>query len=160
MNRFLPSPLLSLTIAIIWLLLNGVYIGHILLALILAVSLPLLLARIEPDRPIIAAPMTIARLSLMVFYDIVKANIEVAILILGPQNKIQSGFIWIPLDIQSSYGIASLAGIITMTPGTLSADVTEDRRWLLVHCLHVVDKQAAINDIKQRYEGPLREIFR
>ena len=66
---------------------------------------------------------------------------------------------WVPLDIRDPHGIAALAGIITMTPGTLSSDLTEDRRHLLVHAFNVDDEQGLGASIKERYETPLREIF-
>ena len=64
-----------------------------------------------------------------------------------------------PLAIRDAHGVATLAGIITMTPGTLSADLTDDRRYLLVHAFNVDDEQALVASIKERYEAPLREIF-
>jgi multicomponent K+:H+ antiporter subunit E len=67
--------------------------------------------------------------------------------------------VWVPLDIRDPNGILALAGIITMTPGTLTADLTEDRRFLLVHAFDVDDEAALIAQIKARYEEPLREIF-
>ena len=65
-----------------------------------------------------------------------------------------------PLDLQSPEAIATLAGTITMTPGTLSADVSADGRSLLVHCLDVSDVPATIAAIKSRYESRLMRIFR
>ena len=62
-------------------------------------------------------------------------------------------------DIRDPHGIATLAGIITMTPGTLSADLTEDRRFLLVHALNVADEAELVASIKARYDAPLRRIF-
>ncbi len=159
MKRLLPSPLISLAIIVIWLLLNGVSAGHAVLALLLAVIIPQITQRIMPEKPHIRAPGQIIRLAVIVLYDIVKANIDVALRILGPESRIKPGYIWIPLDIQSPYGIVSLAGIITMTPGTLSADVSEDHRWLLVHCFHLENSQATIAEIKTRYEKPLMEIY-
>ena len=64
-----------------------------------------------------------------------------------------------PLGITNEQGIAVLAAMITMTPGTMSADIAPDRRWLLVHAFNVDDEAALIGDIQQRYERPLREIF-
>ena len=52
-----------------------------------------------------------------------------------------------------------LAGIVTMTPGTVSADLSDDRRTLLVHGLAIDDEAALIRSIKTRYEAPLKEIF-
>jgi multicomponent K+:H+ antiporter subunit E len=79
--------------------------------------------------------------------------------VLGPEHLIQPRFVWVPLDIRSPHGIVALAGIITMTPGTLSAELSDDRRHLLVHAFNVVDEAALVADIKTRYETPLREIF-
>ena len=92
-------------------------------------------------------------------WDIVLSNVEVAGRILGREGRIHPGFVWIPLDISNPYGISALAGIITMTPGTLSAELSLDRRHLLVHCFHLEDPAATIAQIKQRYEAPLREVF-
>jgi multicomponent K+:H+ antiporter subunit E len=52
------------------------------------------------------------------------------------------------------------ASIITMTPGTLSCEVSDDRRWLLVHAFHADDAAAVAAEVKSRYEAPLKEIFR
>jgi multicomponent K+:H+ antiporter subunit E len=94
-----------------------------------------------------------------VLRDIVVSNVQVAWLILGPERRINPRFVWVPLDVRDPYGIATLAGIITMTPGTLSADLTDDRRFLLVHALNVADEGELIASIKARYEAPLRRIF-
>ena len=64
-----------------------------------------------------------------------------------------------PLDIANIHGIAALTSFITLTPGTVSAALSEDRRHLLVHVLHLEDATALINEIKSRYEAPLMEIF-
>lgn len=160
MKRLLPAPLLSLTLFVAWLMMNqSASAGNLVLALIFAVALPLLFRSFMVDPPRIRRPGVIVRLGLVVLYDIVMSNIEVARRILGPESKIKPRFVWLPLDIRDPHGIATLAGIITMTPGTLSSDLTADRRYLLVHAFNVDDEQALIATIKQRYETPLREIF-
>jgi multicomponent K+:H+ antiporter subunit E len=57
------------------------------------------------------------------------------------------------------HGITALASLITVTPGTISAELSEDRRHILIHVLNLRDPQAIIDEIKERYERPLREIF-
>ena len=104
-------------------------------------------------------PLLAARLALRVLWDIVLSNIEVARRILGRESRIHPGFVWVPLDIRNGHGIAALAGIITMTPGTLSAELSADRRHLLVHCFNLEDAAATVAQIKRDYETPLREIF-
>ena len=104
--------------------------------------------------------LLIVRLGLVVLWDIVLSNIEVARRILGPEEAIRPAFVWMPLELTDPHAIVSLAGIITMTPGTLSAELSPDRRHLLVHAFNVDDEPALIAQIKARYESPLKEIFR
>jgi len=160
MKNLFPTPLLSLAVALVWLLLVGTVAPvHLLTAAVLAVLLPRVAQRLLTDKGRMARPLLAAALFLRVLGDIVVSNIEVARRILGRESKIHPDFIWIPLDIRNPYGIATLAGIITMTPGTLSSELSLDRRHLLVHCFHLEDAAATIAHIKQRYEAPLREIF-
>jgi multicomponent K+:H+ antiporter subunit E len=86
-------------------------------------------------------------------------RVEVARRILGPETAIRSRFVWLPLTITDPHGIVALAGIITMTPGTLSSELTDDRRHLLIHVLDVDDEAALIAGIKARYEAPLLRVF-
>jgi multicomponent K+:H+ antiporter subunit E len=159
MTRLFPAPLLSAILFVTWLLLNGASPGHLVLALVLAAAVPLFTERFRADRASPQAWPLALRLALTVLWDIVISNVQVAWLILGPERRIQPRFVWLPLQIRDPHGIASLAGIITMTPGTLSADLTDDRRFLLVHALNVADEAALIASIRTRYEAPLRRIF-
>jgi multicomponent K+:H+ antiporter subunit E len=159
--KLLPSPLMSLVIAVAWLLLNNsVSAGNILLAALFGISIPWFTDRFRgEDRARMKRPGVIIKLGLIVLYDIVMSNITVAKQILGAESKLNPQFVWVPLTIQDPHGIAALAGIITMTPGTLSADLTQDRQHLLIHAFNVDDEAELIAGIKSRYEDPLREIF-
>jgi multicomponent K+:H+ antiporter subunit E len=158
--RLVPAPLLSAMLFVGWLLLVGsVSAGHVALAGVLALAIPLWSERLRPDPPKIGAWGAVVRLTGVVLYDIVASAFVVARQILGPEERIRPGFVWVPLSIREPYGLASLASIITMTPGTLSVDLSEDRHHLLVHALHVDDPADLIASIKQRYERPLMAIF-
>jgi multicomponent K+:H+ antiporter subunit E len=160
MKSWFPSPMMSLSVFGVWLLLvASVEPGHVLLAAVLAVLLPLLAQRLRTEQAGMRRPDVAVRLAFRVLWDIVLSNIEVALRILGREARIHPGFVWVPLDIRNPYGISALAGIITMTPGTLSAELSADRRYLLVHCFHLEDAAGTIAQIKQRYETPLREVF-
>lgn len=160
MRRLLPSPPLSVALLLVWLLLNGTLApGQVLLGALLALALPRLTVRLRPERVRLRRPLRAARLLVVVLVDIVLANIEVARRILGPESVLQPRFVWLPLDIRDPYGIAALAGIITLTPGTVSSDLSADRRYLLVHAFNCDDPAALAASIKQRYERPLMEIF-
>lgn len=155
-----PHPLASVVLAIVWLILNSSAApGHVLLAVLLGWSLPWITRALWPARVPLRRPALTARLVAIVLYDIVVANLNVARLILGPRSALRPAFVRIPLDLQAPFGIWTLASIITLTPGTVSAVLDEDRRWLLVHVLDLDDADALVSQIKARYEAPLREIF-
>jgi multicomponent K+:H+ antiporter subunit E len=156
----LPAPLISVLLFFAWLMLNGsVSAGQIALGAGLAFVVPWFTERLRPERPSLKRWRVGLRLGAVVLKDIVLSSIELARRILGPQAAIRPRFIWIPLDIRDPHGIVALAGIVTMTPGTLSCDLSDDRRHLLIHAFNVDDEAALIADIKARYEAPLREIF-
>ncbi|GIL06202.1 Na+/H+ antiporter subunit E [Betaproteobacteria bacterium PRO7] len=158
--KLVPAPLLSLVLFVSWLLLNNtVDPAHLLLAAVLALAIPWFTEPLRPERPRLRRWGVAGKLALVVLWDIVLSNIEIARRILGPESAIRPRFVWVPLSIRDPHGIVTLAGIITMTPGTLSSDLSEDRRWLLVHAFNVDDEAALVATIKRRYEAPLREIF-
>jgi multicomponent K+:H+ antiporter subunit E len=96
----------------------------------------------------------------IVLWDIVVANFQVAYLILFRRgDSLRSRFVAVPLDLRTPEAIAALAGTITMTPGTVSADLSGDGRALLVHCLETHDADATVATIKSRYETRLQRIF-
>jgi multicomponent K+:H+ antiporter subunit E len=160
-ERILPHPMMSVTITIVWVLLvNDFSAGSFVLGAILGAAIPKLLAAYWPDRPRLRNPLMVAEYAAIVFWDIVLSNIQVAYLILfrrGP--SLRSRFITIPLDLKTPEAITMLAGTITMTPGTLSSDLSADGRSLLVHCLETDDPDGTVATIKSRYERRLKEIF-
>lgn len=159
-RRLLPSPILSLVLWVVWLLLNNtVSPGHMVLGAIIAWLIPLLTVPLATPGPTLKRPGLAIRYVLMVMGDIVVSNIQVAIQVCGPLKRLNPGLIAIPLDLQSDLPITLLASTISLTPGTVSADVSEDRRWLYVHALNLQDEAETIRTIKQRYEAPLKEIF-
>jgi multicomponent K+:H+ antiporter subunit E len=169
--KWLPTPFMSLLLFVVWLLLNNSLApGHLILAAFLAVVIPLVVSPFSTKQPRIVKPGLALRHLLLVLYDIITANVQVAILILGPTKKLTPGFVKIPLDLTHSMPITILASTVSLTPGTVSAEVyplseslSEDQiieqRFLLIHVLNLTDEQALINTIKQRYEAPLMEIF-
>ncbi|MBL9062278.1 Na+/H+ antiporter subunit E [Tabrizicola sp.] len=161
MKRLFPHPVLSLALAALWILLvNHWTLGSLVLSLILATLIPLLSARWWPYRPVIRRPLGLIPYTLLVLRDVIVANFQVARIILFlPNDRIRSAWISVPLDLTSPEAISLLAGTITMTPGTLTADVSADGRALLVHSLHAPDPDAIRDEIKTRYESRLKRIF-
>ena len=161
-GRWLPHPLMTLMLIIIWLLLvNTISFGHIILGTLLGTAIPWFTNRFWPERPRIAKPVLLLRFFFGIFLrDILVANLNVVRLILQPDiSQLQPGFIAVPLDITDQMVISVLASVISLTPGTVSAEITLDRLVLIVHGLDVPDEKAAVQAIKTRYEAPLKEIF-
>lgn len=160
MRAWLPYPLLSFFLAGVWLLLAAeVSAAHVVLALFLAWAIPMICRPFLSELPAVRRPLAALRLLFVVTYDIVKANITVTPLVLGSLDRLRPVFVQVPLELTNPLSISLLASIITMTPGTVSSDISEHNRLLLVHALDCADTEALILDIKQRYEKPLLEIF-
>jgi multicomponent K+:H+ antiporter subunit E len=161
-NRWLPHPLMSLTLIVVWLfLVNTITFGHLVLGTLLGIAIPLFTNRFWPERPMIAKPFLLFRFFFITFVaDVIVANITVVRLFLLPDiSRLRPRFIEIPLDTQDPMVITILASVISLTPGTVSAEVCDDRQALIVHGLDVADEKTAVHTIKTRYEAPLKEIF-
>lgn len=160
-KRLFPHPLLSIVLALVWLaLVNKVTPGNVLLGAILGIVVPLLTGPYWPRRAKVGNPLRVVEYILLVLWDIVVANVQVAMIIMFKRNKnIRSRWITVPLDLTSPEAITVLAGTITMTPGTVSTMLAADGGSILVHCLHTDDPDEVRDTIKSRYEWRLKEIF-
>ncbi len=161
LKRLFPHPYLTTTLAVLWLLLvNAWTLGSLVLAILLATVIPLMTAAWWPGRPRIRRPLALAGYTVLVLWDVIVANFQVARIVLFlPRDRIRSAWIAVPLDLRSPEAITLLAGTITMTPGTLTADISACGRALLVHALHAPDPGGVAATIKSRYEARLLRIF-
>lgn len=159
-RSWLPRPLLTLTLAFVWLLLNNSFApGHIVLGLFLGWAISRLTLAFWPERVRIRSVRRLIAFAGIFLYDVLIANLAVARLILiGPRN-LRPVFVVVPLELTSDLAISLLANTICLTPGTVSAHLSGDRRRLLVHALDCDDPQALVATIKTRFEAPLKEIF-
>lgn len=160
-RRIFPHPLLTILLTLAWcLLVNALSAGTVVFGLILGTVIPILTAPYWPDRPALRKPFRMAEYILVVIWDIVLANIEVAMIVLFKRNaEMRSNWVAIPLELRTPEAIAILAGTITLTPGTVSTDLSDEGHALLVHALHAPDPDAVRDTIKARYERRLKEIF-
>ena len=141
---WLPHPLLSASLVLVWLLLqNSLDLGNLLLGLVLGLGIPLWTRGLWPKRLRVRSWVAVLRYSVMVSGDIV----------------LRTRWVSVPLELSSPEAITVLAGTVTMTPGTVSCDLSADGRYLLVHCLDAPDTEQIVREIKTRYEARLKEIF-
>lgn len=159
-RRLFPSLPLSFTVLAFWLMMTDSFtLGQFVLGAVLGVVVPIFAARLDREFARIGTLRVIPRLLLVVLWDILISNLRVAAQVLGREEKLNSGFIWMPLAIENIHGIAALTSMITLTPGTVSVALSDDRHHLLIHVLHIEDEAALVTEIKQRYEKPLMELF-
>lgn len=160
MTRWLPHPVSSAFVLLVWL---GLHTGpgpiHVVAGLVLAVVVPRLLDPLLDDRVTLRRPWTALRLAGIVIWDIIVANIAVARRVLGPLGRLRPGFIEVPYELTHDDAIALLGSIIAITPGTVVVDIDQQRKLILVHVLDLDDPAALVAEIKHRYERPLKEIF-
>jgi multicomponent K+:H+ antiporter subunit E len=160
-RRILPHPLLTLLLAVVWMLLENTFsAGVLVFGLVVGLIIPIVTSAYWPDRPRLSTPIGIVRYVLIVIWDIVVANVVVAWTVLFKSNAdMKPTWVSIPLDIRTPEAITILAGTITLTPGTVTADLSSEGHSLLVHCLDADDADAVRDQIKERYERRLKEIF-
>ena len=153
LHKILPHPILTLILAVVWTLLqNSVSAGMVVFGIILGIIIPLLTAAYWPDRPQGFRLGKMISYSGVVLWDIVLANIQVAkVVLFVPNSALKPAWIVIPLDLKQPEAITILAGTITLTPGTVSADLSDEGHSLLVHVLHTDDPDGEVTTIKSRY---------
>ncbi|MCE8015470.1 Na+/H+ antiporter subunit E [Halomonas sp. MCCC 1A17488] len=158
---WLPHPLFSLFLALLWLLMvNDFSVAHALLGVALGVAIPFVTHAFWPEEAKIKRPLPLLRYLLVLLVDILRSNLVVALRILRPTRYLQPGFFVYPLALDDDFAITILASTISLTPGTVSIHHDAKARTLLVHALHLEDEAEAIATIRERYERPLEEIFR
>lgn len=94
------------------------------------------------------------------FYELIVANIKVTIDILTPRHRMTPAIIAVPLTIDKNFEITLLANLITLTPGTLSLDLSSDRKILYIHSMYVDDPDKFRDEIKNGFEKKIMEITR
>lgn len=92
--------------------------------------------------------------------ELIKANLQVAYDVITPKDHMKPGIVGIPLDAETDLEITLLANIITLTPGTLSLDVSTDKKTLYVHSMYIEDPEDFVMDIKMGFERKLLRILR
>lgn len=161
MKTIFPAPLLSVALFVVWLLLNhSVSAGHMVLGAIFGLLIPVLTRGLRPLPVQVRHPWTILKLAATVVVDTSVSNFQVVRFLLLPgMRKHPADFVHIPLQLKDPNGLAVLAMITCITPGTAWAELSRDRSMLLMHVLEVGDPQTIIDHVKTKYERPLMEIF-
>lgn len=161
---------LNIVLALVWCLLQEkLNVTEFVIGGILGYGIIFMLKRVLDDGKEIHKPLSWgASLSLVLrvfFYmliflkEIIKANLEVVKIVLSPELKMTPGIIAYKMDVKTDAGITLLANSITLTPGTLSVDISEDRKILYIHALHIEDAEVLEQSIRDSLEKYTKEIL-
>jgi multicomponent K+:H+ antiporter subunit E len=155
-----PAWLLGLALVLAWVVLNDGYtFGHLLVGVLLATLLLRVVHRLRPTQPHLRRLSLVVPLVGHVLVDILRSNVTVARFAFSRGGPRRSGFIDVPIEMRDPHGLAVLAAIVTSTPGTAWAGLSDDGHLLRLHVLDVADSRALIRTVQERYERPLRRIF-
>lgn len=160
LRRLLPAPLLSVALAVIWVVLaRSTSVGQVAVGLVLGVVVPLVMAPLWP-RTRIGRPLVVARYVATVTRDVLMSNLQIARGVLVSRwRPPRDRFVVVPLDLRDPTGLAVLAMVTTVVPGTVWVEMAVDRSALMLHVWDVEEEAAFVAHYKRRYEAPLREIF-
>lgn len=159
--RLVPAPLLSASLLGLWLALGReITPGRVLLGIALALLVPRATARLRPTKARVRRPLVVTRFILRVGRDVLVSNLQVGWgVLIWRWRKPCARFVDIPLELRDPHGLASLAMVTTVIPGTVWSELAPDRSTLRLHVWHVPDEAAFVARYKARYEKPLQEIF-
>ncbi|MCC5918273.1 MAG: Na+/H+ antiporter subunit E [Cryomorphaceae bacterium] len=153
--------LMNILLTLVWVALTGKFeVSNFLFGFALNFGVLYVISRGNSDLKYFQrVPKTIG---FLIFFikELIKANLQVAYDVVTPRDYMKPGIIGVPLDAKSDLEITLLANFITMTPGTLSLDVSTDKKTLYIHAMYVEDKEAFIRGIKDGFERRLLEIMR
>lgn len=134
--------------------LAGLVVGYTLGYLALWMSQPLF----TEHSPYFLRTWRAIRLALIFVYELFVSSLQVVWDVLTPQHKSRPRVVEVPLEIESDFGILLVTNLISLTPGTLSLDVTPDRRRLIVHAMFADDPEAVVVTLK-RFERLVLEVL-
>ena len=152
--------LLNILLAIAWVALTGEFnagnfaIGFVIVYLLLALTRPN-----ESARTYTTQVRHLFSFSLFFIKELIFSSLRVTVQVLSPTLNMQPAVVAVPLDIRSDAGITLLGNLITLTPGTLTLEVAEDRSQIFVHAMHVEDVAAFRQEIKEGFERRILEVM-
>lgn len=155
-----PLFLINLLLALVWVAVTGTFT---LVNVVFGFFLSMLVLWIIREEVRTAGYFTRTRrvlsLAALFFYELVISTLRVAWLVVQPRIDMRPGIVAYPLTVERDFEITLLAQLITLTPGTLSVDVSPDRRLLFIHAIDVPDAEALKQDIANGFERRIREAF-
>jgi multicomponent Na+:H+ antiporter subunit E len=153
--------ILNLLIAVIWMFLQESYnVTSFLIGYVVGIGLLFLLRRFIPDAFYFKRIWAITKLVLLFIKELLLANIDVVKMVYKPKLDMQPGIVAVPTELKTNWEITLLANLITLTPGTLSVEVSNDNNYIFIHAMDIPDVDETIQQIKSSFEKAIMEVTR
>lgn len=153
--------LMNFLLAMAWVALTGKFVlANFIFGFVLSYLIMWVTSRDDNSRKYYNRIPRVIAFIFYFLYELIKANVQVAYDVVTPTFYMRPGIVAIPLSAKTDLEITLLANLISLTPGTLSLDISDDREVLYVHGMFIRDKQSFIKSIKSGFERRLLEIMR
>lgn len=150
--------ILNLLIAVIWMFFFSFSIPHLLFGYFIGTVLLFILSRFLPSTFYLKRVWALIVLNLLFVKELIMANLDVLRWVYKPKLDMQSGILALPTELENHWEITLLANLITLTPGTLSIDISDDNNYIYVHAIDLPDVNEAIHKIKGTFEKAIMEV--
>jgi multicomponent Na+:H+ antiporter subunit E len=151
----------NLILAIIWVMATGTLTEeNFLFGFFISFAILWVITFKKEERKYFTVIPKLLAYMLFIFWEIIKANFQSLKESFYPKSKLEPAIVKVPLDAKTNMEISILSNIISLTPGTLIMDVSDDKKVVYVHVMHLVDKDDFIKEIKLKFEKPLLELMR
>lgn len=153
--------ILNIIIAILWMFLQETYdFIHFLIGYIIGIGLLFLLNRFIPDEFYFKRVWAMIKLLLLFNKELILANVDVVKMVYSPKMEMQPGIIAFPTELKTNWEITLLANLISLTPGTLSVEISHDNAFIYIHAMDLPDTDETIGQIKNTFEKTIMEVTR
>jgi multicomponent Na+:H+ antiporter subunit E len=157
----MTAPLWNILLALIWVAMTGQFTpGNFVVGLGLGMLILLCTRRAIGSPNYIRKVGQVLNLALFFVWELILSNLRVAYDVVTPRHHMRPGVIGIPLDVRTDLEITVLSSMISLTPGTLSLDVSADRKILYIHAMYIDDVEAVRRKIKDGFERRVLEVLR
>jgi len=151
---------LNLLLAVLWAMIRGVEVPNLVVGFLLAYLVLWTVRPVLGDTAYFRKTGGLLRFAVFLLVELILANLRVARDVLSPRPRRRPGVVAVPLEARTDVEITLLANLITLTPGSLSLEVSEDRRVLFVHSMFVDSPEGLREEIKTGFERRLLELLR
>ncbi|WP_152656323.1 Na+/H+ antiporter subunit E [Oceanobacillus sp. CFH 90083] len=151
--------LINVMLAVLWMFLQNEYtFVSFLFGYIIGILILIVIRRFLKFDFYLKKVWAIIKLIYLFMIELIKANIDVVKVVLKPKQDHKPGIVAVRTHLESDFEISMLAALITLTPGTISMDFSDDSKTIYVHSIDVPDKEAMIKDIQDSFEKAIMEV--